>query len=287
MNIQQTLENHNNTISNINIQVQNISNTVNNLPNFANSYLATANVSDINENKTAYINGAQVVGTYENLYDDITNQYINITNINTKVSNIYSNLDPNKCITSSKPTIHDGIKFQYSSSCDWVYTFDTYAMTDMGQLFIGSTFDKFSVKGGYGGWDISSVITANMMFRSCRNLSNVYLNGWNFFQMRDMSFMFDDCTNLRYIDIIPVYTPNKGFYPKLTDITGMFRGCNNLSNICIINIITNLIVLANQIPTTYRNLSNTFAYSPFSGTNISNTVYQSYWNQLNQLGWSY
>lgn len=278
----QNLENNNILLNNINIQVTNIVNTVNNLPNYANSYLATANISDIKESKTAYINGNMVTGTYENIYDDITNQYINIVNINNSVTTL-NNSVINKFIPSNKWIAPRGVRFQYSTNTDWMADVDVYQLVDCSYMFYRGTFTRISINNS---WDLSSVSSMHHMFDNCVKLSNVYFNGVNVTRVKDMSYMFYACYWLQYIDF---NIPYENYFANVYSIASMFCLCNNLNPISVGDIIQNVVLKCTNIDVSCRNLSNTNYYSPFYCTNINinTSTYSQYWSNLNNAGWTY
>lgn len=278
----QNLENNNTLLNNINIQVTNIINTVSNLPNCANSYLATANVSDIAEFKTAFINNNVVIGTYENIFDDITNQYINIVNINNVVTTLNNSI-VNKYIPSNKWIVPRGTKFHHSTNTDWMSQFDVYELTSCSGLFSLSTFERITINSM---WDLSSVTDMSTMFYNCHLLSNVYFNGVNVTNVQNMQRMFENCIGLQYIDF---NIPYENYFTNVFTISGMFSRCNNLNPISVGDILQNVVLQCKKINSSYKNLVNTNYFSPFYCTNINinTSTYSQYWSDLNNAGWTY
>ena len=76
-------------------------------------------------------------------------------------------------------------------------------------------------------WDVSNVINMEAMFRGCKKLTKLDLSKWKLEKIEGMAIrsMFENCENLKSIDI-------SGFYTlRLTIIYSLFKGCISLKKI--------------------------------------------------------
>ena len=124
----------------------------------------------------------------------------------------------------------------------------------------------------------SNVKSFQNAFYNCTNL--VSIPNYNFSNATTITRAFYNCINLTTIPNIKVASEGVTYFYY------MFYNCNNLSSASIQNII-NMCLNTNITTTTYKNLSNANTYSPFYGTNITNSRYSNRLSQLSSAGWNY
>lgn len=276
-NYKERLDENNGIISNNNIDILNIYNTVNNLPIIENT---NALVEDIMENKTAYINGQKVIGTFT-LANELNAQNSIITNQENKLNQVM-NLLNNRYIRPVDVVTADGTitnmdvidgKVGYSQGQRIVGTapvksrfkvpdgfcvgeseisdlelnnLDTTDTTNMSFMFNGGcNFVSIDVST----WNTSNVMNMRSMFANCNKLTSIDIGNWNTANLVNTSSMFQGCTNLTSINISEWNTAN------LCNTVSMFQGCYNLTAIDISNWSTNNLTNVSRMFTQCNNLT--------------------------------
>ena len=101
-------------------------------------------------------------------------------------------------------------------------------ITDMGDLFVGCTFESFDFS------KITNINTANvtdmsLMFTNCLKLKSVNLTSLDTRSVTDMRMMFSGCESLEQINVGTLNTAN------VEDMSSMFNGCKKLTSIMGMN----------------------------------------------------
>lgn len=228
---------------------------------------ANATAADIMKDKTAYVNGVKVVGTYEEAGSESElNAKIIINSSESKTFTVLSSLkeienldltgitsmtsafsglkslEKIKSISNTSNVINMTNMFSSCSSLKTVPLFDTSKVTNMSSMFSScSSLETVPL------FDTSNVINMTSMFSGCENL--VSIPKFNTLKVTNMSEMFRSCKNIDTIqlenalDTSNVTTMTRMFeyseitrapnlnISKVTNMTGMFANCPSLKDI--------------------------------------------------------
>ena len=158
---------------------------------------ATATASDILKDKTAYVNGEKIVGTYEEAETD--------ENYNVMLSPKDSGLS----------------NFDIKNSIIKIGDLDLTGITSMNSAF--STFYKLTEIKSIS--NSSQVTNTNNMFDGCSKLTSVPLLDTS--NVTSMSNMFKSCLLIRNI---PEFNTSKAIY-----MNNMFDGCSRLTSVSLLD----------------------------------------------------
>ena len=147
-------------------------------------------------------------------------------------------------------------------------------VTNIAKLFSNSLIKSLTASD----IDLSNAIGIGDIFNGCNELFALNLSNWNVSNLNELSCMCYNCSNL--VDV----TMDNWNVTNVISMGRMFTGCNNLSDASIDSIVNMCI---NAVNITYKNIRITNVYSPFYGTNITNTRYQNRWEELTAAGWTY
>lgn len=103
-----------------------------------------------------------------------------------------------------------------------IENFDTKNVTDFSGLFQSSNCD-FDLSN----WDVSNATTTMCMFRNCVNFTGK-INGWNLYNNKDASHMFDGCIRLKDF-------PYTLVMDNVRNAEWMFYNCKSLEGQSLIN----------------------------------------------------
>ena len=143
-------------------------------------------------------------------------------------SNNIESLDLNHAVIVNKPTVGDmcrllGINSTAIKSVVFDKSFKTYAPTSLKRFFWGLT--KLETIKDLKYLNTEQVRDMSYMFSDCSTLSSLDLSNFNTAIVTNMSYMFSDCSTLSSLDLSNFYTK------EVRDMSYMFSRCSALTTI--------------------------------------------------------
>ena len=250
---------------------------------------ATATASDILKDKTAYVNGEKIVGTYEEAETDenynvmLSPKDSGLTGFDIKNSIIkIGNLDLTGISNSSQVTNMSNI-FDSCQKLNQIPYFDTSNVTSMSYAFrycyliktvpqlntskviyMNNMLDGCSRLASVPLLDTSNVTNMNRMFAMCE-LSLKEIPQFNTSKVLDFGSVFIGC---RYLETIPALDAS-----RMNKISSAFQSCTNLKNM------GGLLNIGNNYTQKTANYSNYILNLSYS----NNLTHDSLMNVINNL----
>ena len=142
---------------------------------------------------------------------------------------------------------------------------NTSECTNMAHMFDGCGIGNTQIT--FGQWDYSNVENMEGMFKSVKNLTNIYLADRNMDKVEYMNDMFMDSTNLTAV------TMNGVSATSLNSAKNMFNGCTNVQNITLTGLTTSNTIT--DVSYMFKGCAKLLAID-VSGLNTSNVEDASY-----------